>query len=67
MKIMNRMTVALAAPLMISLLVIAATPGSDGYYGKNKVADKAQVVAHPFDLGQVTGWGGGGTRGWGSR
>lgn len=53
MKIMNRMTVALAAPLMISLLVIAATPGSDGYYGKNKVADKAQVVAHPFDLGQV--------------
>jgi DUF1680 family protein len=53
MKIMKRMTVLLAATLMISLPVAAASPKSDGYSGKTKVAPKAQVEAYPFDLGQV--------------
>ena len=49
---MKRMTVLLAT-LMISSPVSAASPKSDGYYGKTKVAPKAQVEAYPFDLGQV--------------
>ena len=53
MKMMKRMTVVLAATLMISLPLAAASPKSDGYYGKTKVAPKAQVEAYPFDLGQV--------------
>jgi hypothetical protein len=38
---------------MIGLSWAAAGPRSDGYYGKTKVAPKAQVKAYPFDLGQV--------------
>ena len=37
----------------VGLLLLAAEPKSDGYYGKTMVAPKAQVKAHPFDLGQV--------------
>ena len=36
MKMMKRMTFVLAATLMISLPVAAASPKSDGYYGKTK-------------------------------
>ena len=43
---MKRTTVILAATLMFSLPV-AALPKSDGYYGKTKVAPKAQVEAYP--------------------
>ena len=39
---MKRMTVLLAT-LMIGLPWAAAEPKSDGYYGKTKVAPKAQV------------------------
>jgi DUF1680 family protein len=53
MKMMKRITVMFAATLMISLPVATASPRSDGYYGKTKVAPKAQVEACPFDLGQV--------------
>jgi hypothetical protein len=53
MKMMKRMTLALAAILMISIPLAAASPKSDGYYGKTKVAAMGQVEAHPFDLGQV--------------
>ncbi len=53
MKMMKRITVILAAALMISLPVAAASSKSDGYYGKTKVAPKAQVEAYSFDLGQV--------------
>ncbi len=49
---MKRMTVILAI-VMISLPLAAAEPKSDGYYGKTKVAPKAQVEASPFNLGQV--------------
>ena len=31
----------------------AAAAKSDGYYGKTKVVPKAEVKAHPFDLGRV--------------
>jgi len=51
-KMMKRMTVFLAT-LVIGLSWAAAAPQSDGYYGKTKVAPKAQVKAYPFDLGQV--------------
>lgn len=47
------MTALPAVAVMSSLLVTAAPPKSDGYYGKTKVAAKAQVKAYPFDLGQV--------------
>ena len=47
------MTALPAVAVMTSLLVIAAPPKSDGYYGKTKVASKAEVKAYPFDLGQV--------------
>ena len=50
----KRITVVFAASLMIGLPVAAALPKSDGYYGKTKVAPKAQVQACPFDLGQET-------------
>ena len=50
---MKRITAILAATLMISLPVATASPRSDGYYGKTKVGPKAQIEAHPFDLGQV--------------
>ena len=53
MKMMKRMTVLFTAILTISLHVAAASPKSDGYYGKTKVAPKGQVKAYPFDLGQV--------------
>lgn len=43
----------LPAILMISVPLPAASPKSDGYYGKTKVAPKAQVKASPFNLGQV--------------
>ncbi len=47
------MTVIPAVALMMSLALAAAPPKSDGYYGKTKVAPKAEVKAYPFDLGQV--------------
>ena len=47
---MKRMALLLAT-LMIGLPWAAAE--GDGYYGKTKVAPKAQVKAYPFDLGQV--------------
>ena len=47
------MTALPAVAVMTSLLVAAAPPKSDGYYGKTKVASKAEVKAYPFDLGQV--------------
>jgi len=50
---MTRMTLILAATLTITLPVAAASPKSDGYYGKTKVALEAPVEAYPFDLGQV--------------
>ena len=50
---MKPTTVIPAVALMMSLLVAAAPPKSDGYYGKTKVAPKAEVKAYPFDLGQV--------------
>ncbi len=50
---MKRIALFLPATLMISLPLPAASPKSDGYYGKTKVAPKAQVEAHPFNLGQV--------------
>ena len=53
MKMMKRVTVLLMAILTISFSVAAASPKSDGYYGKTKVAPKGQVKAYPFDLGQV--------------
>jgi hypothetical protein len=46
------MTVISAVVLMMSLLVAAAAPKSDDYYGKTKVASKAEVKAYPFDLEQ---------------
>ena len=49
----KRTSVILATILMSNLPVVAAPPMSDGYYGKTKVASKAQVKAYPFDLGQV--------------
>ena len=49
----KRTSVILATILMSNLPVVAAPPMSDGYYGKTKVAPKAQVKAYPFDLGQV--------------
>jgi len=53
MKMMKRMTVFFTAILTISLHVAAASPKSDGDYGKTKVAPKGRVKAYPFDLGQV--------------
>ena len=50
----KRVTAVLAAYLIMGLPVAAALPKSDGYYGKTKVAPKAQVQACPFDLGKVT-------------
>ena len=47
------MTVIPAVALMISLLVAAAAPKSDGYYGRTKVAPQAEVKSYSFDLGQV--------------
>ena len=52
MKMMKCTTVILAT-LTIGLPWAAAVPKSDGYYGKTKVAPKAEVKASPFDLGQV--------------
>ena len=50
---MKRISLFLSAIVMISLPLAAAPPKSDGYYGKTKVAPKAQVEASPFNLGQV--------------
>ena len=49
----KRIALFLPAIVMISLPLAAASPESDGYYGKTKVAPKAQVEAHPFNPGQV--------------
>ena len=51
MKMMKRIALFLPAIVVISLPLVAASPKSDGYYGKTKVAPKALVKAHPFDLG----------------
>jgi len=53
LKMIRHATVLLAAILTISLPATAASPKSDGYYGKTKVAPKGLAKAHPFDLGQV--------------
>jgi DUF1680 family protein len=53
MKMMKRIALLLPAIVMISLPLAVASPKSDGYYGKTKVAPKAQVEASPFNLGQV--------------
>ena len=50
-KMTKLMTVFLA--LIIALPWAAAATKSDGYYGKMKVAPKAEVKAYPFDLGRV--------------
>jgi|GEM_PF-1633365 len=50
---MKRTMVILTATLVFCLPVVAASRESDGYYGKTKVAPKAQVEAYPFDLGRV--------------
>ncbi len=49
----KRIALFLPAIVVIILPLAAASPKSDGYYGKTKVAPKAQVEASPFNLGQV--------------
>ena len=49
----KRIDLFLPAIVVIILPLAAASPKSDGYYGKTKVALKAQVEASPFNLGQV--------------
>ena len=51
-KMTKLMTVFLAT-LIIGLPWAEAADKSDGYYGKMKVAPKAEVKARPFDLNQV--------------
>ena len=50
---MKCLTLLPAVAMIVGLLVAAPSPKGDGYYGKTKVAPKAQVKAHPFDLGRV--------------
>ena len=51
---MKRITVILAATLMISLAMATASPKSDGYFGKTKVDAEITIKAIPFDLKDVT-------------
>ena len=50
---MKRTILLCSTTLVASIPAMFAAPESDGYYGKTKVAPKAEVVARPFNLGQV--------------
>jgi hypothetical protein len=52
-ELMMKRTTVILTTLMMGLSWAAAAPKSAGYYGKTKGAPKAEVKAHPFDLGQV--------------
>ena len=56
-KMTKSIALFLPAILMISVPLPAASPKSDGYYGKTKVAPKAQVKASPASTATIGSFG----------